>query len=595
MKKYNNSLVKRLIFASFNLLIFASLTSCVDTVLLPDDKTVDEDFWKTKGEVSSMVYGAYKDMLSADIMNRLIVWGDFRSDEFLMSDGLNGAVPDDLEEIEGGAIETDNTFNAWGAFYTVINDCNIVLKKAEGVMTLDPDYQPGDYQADRSQMLALRSLCYFYLVRAFRDVPYITEAYMNSSQEMNIPKICPDTVMLGCINDLEEAEKYAVQPDGYGDWRGQGLFTKLGIQALLADMYLWMASVKDQSNPELAATYYQKCVDYCDQIIDYKRNHVVLGPGETLDKNDLYHLYPYNQYFNKIYFNDIGNEHEGIFELFFPGAGGNSAVNQMYRAGTGQSYLVIPECYGVSSGTYASYAEGNYESNVYGNYDTRLFNNVYEANSTTLDFYYTRKYVEIMDNGTLTAKKRNVTDGGGGSPTWIIYRLADVMLMKAEALVQLTGNNNEDVRARQAFNIVQAVNLRALYLDNRNDSLTWAKCEKLDLEKLVLAERARELAFEGKRWFDMLRYNYRNVAVATDYSKTLNEMEDAKIPFAEHNDFFKSLLVRKYEGGAGAGVLAKMPTEPYLYMPMNQNDIEVNPLLLQNPVYSANKQWKKDV
>ena len=43
-------------------IIFASLlmVSCVDTVLLPDDKTVDEDFWKTKSDVSLMVEGAYK-------------------------------------------------------------------------------------------------------------------------------------------------------------------------------------------------------------------------------------------------------------------------------------------------------------------------------------------------------------------------------------------------------------------------------------------------------------------------------------------------------------------------------------------------------
>ena len=41
-------------------IILASLAmvSCVDTVLLPDDKTVDEDFWKTKDEVAQMVNGA---------------------------------------------------------------------------------------------------------------------------------------------------------------------------------------------------------------------------------------------------------------------------------------------------------------------------------------------------------------------------------------------------------------------------------------------------------------------------------------------------------------------------------------------------------
>ena len=205
---------------------------------------------------------------------------------------------------------------------------------------------------------------------------------------------------------------------------------------------------------------------------------------------------------------------------------------------------------------------------------------------------YARKYVEIMDNGTLTAEKRNIT-GGGGSQSWIVYRLTDIMLMKAEALVQLAADN-DDVKARQAFNIVQAVNLRALYNDNKNDSLTWSRCSKFDLEKMVLAERARELAFEGKRWFDMLRYNYRNVAIATDYSKTLNEMEDAKIPFAEHNDFFKSLLVRKYEGGAGAGVLAKMPTEPYLYWPIYTSEMDNNTNLIQNPVWVETETSKRN-
>ena len=42
------------------------LTSCVDTVILPDDKTVDEDFWKSKSDVQLMVNGAYRSMLSTD-------------------------------------------------------------------------------------------------------------------------------------------------------------------------------------------------------------------------------------------------------------------------------------------------------------------------------------------------------------------------------------------------------------------------------------------------------------------------------------------------------------------------------------------------
>ena len=73
MKKYISTILASL-----------AMVSCVDTVLLPDDKTVDQDFWKTKSDVNQMVQGAYKSMLSADVMSRLIVWGDFRSDELNM-------------------------------------------------------------------------------------------------------------------------------------------------------------------------------------------------------------------------------------------------------------------------------------------------------------------------------------------------------------------------------------------------------------------------------------------------------------------------------------------------------------------------------
>ena len=67
------------------------LGSCVDTVILPDDKTVDEDFWKSKSDVQLMVNGAYKSMLSTDIVKRLIVWGDLRSDELLPVVSVQGS------------------------------------------------------------------------------------------------------------------------------------------------------------------------------------------------------------------------------------------------------------------------------------------------------------------------------------------------------------------------------------------------------------------------------------------------------------------------------------------------------------------------
>ena len=159
------------------------LVSCVDTHIIPDDKTVDEDFWKTKEDVSAMVNAAYAAMADNNVLIRLLIWGDFRSDEFVRAATPTGDIPDALAEIAAVNIQTTNTFAEWASVYAAINRCNIVLERAKEVMSIDPNYTLGDYQVDCSQMLALRALCYFYLVRNFRDVPYIDYAYTKSSQD----------------------------------------------------------------------------------------------------------------------------------------------------------------------------------------------------------------------------------------------------------------------------------------------------------------------------------------------------------------------------------------------------------------------------
>ena len=121
------------------ILVSLLTVSCVDTVLLPDDKTVDEDFWKTKADVSLMVEGAYKSMLSGDVISRLIVWGDFRSDELLpVSSISSNATVSALTEIDAQNTQTDNMFSSWASLYSVINNCNIVLDRAQSVMSIDP-------------------------------------------------------------------------------------------------------------------------------------------------------------------------------------------------------------------------------------------------------------------------------------------------------------------------------------------------------------------------------------------------------------------------------------------------------------------------
>ena len=54
-----------------------------------------------------------------------------------------------------------------------------------------------------------------------------------------------------------------------------------------------------------------------------------------------------------------------------------------------------------------------------------------------------------------------------------------------------------------------------------------------------------------------------------------------------------NLIARKYETGGNA-VKSKMQTEPYLYMPILKKQVEVNPALIQNPVYSDGATTEKN-
>lgn len=107
------------------------LVSCVDTIILPDDKTVDEDFWKSKSDVQLMVNGAYKSMISDPVITRLIVWGGLRSDELLPNTVVTGQLMEDLRDINLANTQPDNQFVTWAPLYSVINNCNIVLDRAK--------------------------------------------------------------------------------------------------------------------------------------------------------------------------------------------------------------------------------------------------------------------------------------------------------------------------------------------------------------------------------------------------------------------------------------------------------------------------------
>ena len=133
-----------------------------------------------------------------------------------------------------------------------------------------------------------------------------------------------------------------------------------------------------------------------------------------------------------------------------------------------------------------------------------------------------------------------------------IIRYADVLLMKAEAILQSNGSTTT------AIDLINQVRTRARDMVAGGTvpaNLNTPETDKATIMQWIMDERFRELAGEGHRWFDLRRWH---IAGFIDLS----------------NDFFSS---------SNAADMAFQ--EHYLYFPIPTNETDVNPNIIQNPGY----------
>nr|MCR4957995.1 RagB/SusD family nutrient uptake outer membrane protein [Prevotella sp.] len=229
------------------------LVSCSDFLQIePQEIIVLDKYWNEEADVESVVAGCYSSMQSQSVVGRMMVWGEFRSDNIVGGKNFENNVQ--IANIFKENINASNTYAKWGDFYNVINRCNTVLKYAPQVAERDPAYTPSKLNATIAEVSALRDLMYFYLIRTFRDVPFVTEPYLNDSQEMQVPAAPFDSVLTVLIEDLEAKQQLAVRRYPVSQTYYQhGRITQDAIHALLADMYLWKQD-------------YQNAVKYADMV-----------------------------------------------------------------------------------------------------------------------------------------------------------------------------------------------------------------------------------------------------------------------------------------------------------------------------------------
>ena len=364
------------------------------------------------------------------------------------------------------------------------------------------------------------------------------------------------------------------------------------INAILADVYLWRASMTGNLDD------YDKCVDYCDAVIESKKarylsDNQASGPSiiGNID-HDGYPLYPgeYAYQYNFIQ----GNSMESIFELQLDGENiSNSGLMHCYW-----NYDDKARTYGLMMAPASRFATAG-DGNVFiKDKDYRWFEscfNVQSADATQLTVF---KMVSPTGTDNTEASLKPVTAVITPGYTkidqnWIVYRLTDVMLMKAEALVQLEASDANNLQ--RAFSIVNTVNKRSLAISSptATDTLQFSSYNsKSAMEQLVLEERQRELCFEGKRWFDLMRYTYRSLRSgdANDQSALLHP----DMLLSEMGGLSNMAKTSTILGNIlGSDVQMSMESEPYLYFPVKQSEMKVNFLLKQNPAYEKMESIQK--
>jgi hypothetical protein len=509
---------KKILYISITLIIALGGTGCTDWLdLRPEGEMILDEFWQTESDAQSVLAAGYRGLIERDCIDRMMIWGEGRSDNFTNGPSILVKLNDVLRQ----EIEPTNDYTKWGSFYSVINYCNTFLKFAPDVLDRDDNFTMEKLNAMKAEAYTLRALSYFYLVRTFNNVPWISEPSIDDTQNYSTPQSTESAILDSLISDLTFAARYA-KTQYENEKYTKGRITKNAVYALLADIYLWKND-------------YDNCVKSCDKILSDDRLE--------LEKAE-------NMFYNVFY---KGNSTESIFELQFDDdVQVNGTTRDFYGySGTPDGQLTFPAA--LVEGKYSPFdyavGGGTLESEEDYRREDFIVNN--EANG----YYYIFKYAGMRRYKSSTGSISTYSWRSNTS-NWIVYRLSDVILMKAEALLQRDGDKSLE-------SVVSLVN-KTYHRSNPDvDTLNIGLYTGLsDVETLVLRERQRELMFEGKRWFDLVRMARR---------------------------LGKPTPVISYVGRttSSSKALSKISTLDALYWPINKNELEANKLLKQNPFYET--------
>ena len=430
---------------------------------------------------------------------------DLRSDDALK--GGDGVTMESyMHQLEVGNVQSNNDVISfkWRNNYFSISRCNTAIRALLEAGNLD-DTSRLSYVAE---MKTLRAYYYFDMLRLYQKFPYFDESVLNPS-ECRADQYSREQIAEFIKTDLRNS--YEALPDTQED---PGRFNRFVAAALLARVDLFTHD-------------YAEAEKYAGYVIS----------------SEQYQLYPN---FLDISKPELNNQYESVLAVQFSSANSpdqynfNNCLNCTWSDGNlygnGDDFYLASQNLVNAFRTDANglpYLDGSFNSenvdaaDYAGNVDPRLDFTLGRIGMPWRGHTYNEKWCRNLElYGQYSGKKpypapespyvkTGIVPWGASSLNMILIRYADVLLMKAEALIE----QNKDLdEARKLINQVRAKAARSVdasytpvdcnpmianYLVREYGATGWTQDYA---RRAVRMERRLELAMEGLRWFDLLRW-----------------------------------------------------------------------------------------
>jgi len=480
------------------LLLGSMLAGCNALDKTPLPSITPENFFQNADDAESALTAAYDALQQAGTYGQdLNVVGEMPSDNVTSTNG--DVYP--LERIIWTPL-TGQVGSIFQASYIGINRANAVLNYVPAI-AMDTVRQ--------SQILGeayfLRALHYFNLVRLYGGVPLrLQPTESGESSVVTLARSTTDQVYTQIVSDLQQAEQRTVRDYG-GQAANRTRAIKTAVNALQTKVFLnqqrWAEAI-------IAAT----------QVLT----------------SSLYQLSPT---FNELF--PPENKIESIFEVQFAGtADGGFLLPDLVLPSPPATYS-FPK-FNIPTAELLAYAD------TLNDQRWRFTGEVTQAGRNHASFVMATS-TNANDNGPFVYKWRSNPNAFNSPDNYYVLRLADVLLMYAEAVNEQSGPSQD---ALSRLNAVRTrAGLRALVLSD----VATQQAFRSEVDR----QRRLELAFEGERWFDLLRYARQTLA---------NPAQTHPVTALD--------IIQQMRGSRDPN---------YLLFPFPQTEVNNNSLLQQNPGY----------